>query len=64
MFEALIYLVGIHAQVSATAENLLDRILFHLVGALAEEAFQAFRSVRRFGMGGMLRVRVGNLSKF
>ena len=51
------YLVGIHAQVTSAAESLLDRILNALVNELAEEALRCFRQVKRFGMGGMLRVR-------
>jgi len=55
MYEALIYLVGIHAQVTSAAESLLDRILNTLVNELAEEALRCFKQVKRFGMGGMLR---------
>jgi exocyst complex component 2 len=58
MYEALVYLVGIHAQVTSVAEALLDRILNALVNELAEEALRCFRQVKRFGMGGMLRVCV------
>jgi len=50
------YLVSIHAEVSRVAELLLDRILNALVEELAEEALRCFRQVKRFGMGGMLRV--------
>jgi exocyst complex component 2 len=56
MYEALMYLVGVHAQVSGAAEPLLERILNALVDDLAEEALRCFRQVKRFGMGGMLRV--------
>lgn len=56
MFDALIYLVGVHAQVSSAAPNLLNRALDALVDDLAEECLSCFRQVRRFGMGGMLRV--------
>lgn len=56
MYEALVHLVGIHAQVTNAAEPLLDRILNALVNELAEEALRCFRQVKRFGMGGMLRV--------
>jgi exocyst complex component 2 len=38
------------------AEPLLDRTLNALVEDLAEEALRCFRQVKRFGMGGMLRV--------
>ncbi|KAK7046645.1 exocyst complex component SEC5 [Favolaschia claudopus] len=55
MYEALIYLVTVHAQVSAISENLLSRTLTTLVDALAAEAFQCFKQIPRFGMGGMLR---------
>jgi len=55
MYETLIYLVGIHAQVTSAAEPLLDRTLSTLVNELAEEALRCFRQVKRFGMGGMLR---------
>ena len=57
MFDALISLVGVHAQVSSAAPSLLDRALGALVDDLAEECLRCFRQVRRFGMGGMLRVR-------
>ena len=56
MFDTLIYLVGVHAQVSNAAPSLLDRALGALVDDLAEECLGCFRQVRRFGMGGMLRV--------
>ena len=56
MFDTLIYLVGVHAQVSSAAPSLLDRALGALVDDLAEECLGCFRQVRRFGMGGMLRV--------
>lgn len=52
------YLVGVHAQVSDVAPPLLDRTLNALVESLAEEALLCFKQVKRFGMGGMLRVRV------
>jgi len=55
MYEALMYLVAIHAQVSGAAEPLLERTLNALVDDLAEEALRCFRQVKRFGMGGMLR---------
>jgi exocyst complex component 2 len=58
MFGTLIYLVGVHAQVSSAAPSLLDRALGALVDDLAEECLTCFRQVRRFGMGGMLRVSV------
>jgi hypothetical protein len=56
MFDTLMYLVGVHAQVSSAAPSLLDRALGALVDDLAEECLGCFQQVRRFGMGGMLRV--------
>ena len=56
MFELLMYLVGIHAQVTAAAAPLLDRTLSALVEDIADEALRCFRQVKKFGMGGMLRV--------
>ncbi|KAN0136858.1 Exocyst complex component Sec5 domain containing protein [Lactarius tabidus] len=55
MFDTLMYLVGVHAQVSDVAPPLLDRTLNALVESLAEEALLCFKQVKRFGMGGMLR---------
>jgi exocyst complex component 2 len=65
MFRASITLVEIHAQVSRVAEGLLDRVLHALVEDAADEALRSFHQVKRFGMGGMLRVRrlFGNPSK-
>ncbi|KAI0694957.1 exocyst complex component Sec5-domain-containing protein [Cytidiella melzeri] len=56
IFDVLICLVGIHAQVSAAAAPLLDRTLNALVEDIADEALRCFRQVKKFGMGGMLRV--------
>ena len=56
MFETLMYLVGVHAQVSEVTPPLLDRTLNALVESLVEEALRCFKQVKRFGMGGMLRV--------
>ncbi|KAF6747156.1 exocyst complex component Sec5-domain-containing protein [Ephemerocybe angulata] len=55
MYETLMYLVGVHAQVCEAAEPLLPRTLNLLVEGLAAESLQCFRQVKRFGMGGMLR---------
>ncbi|KAH8101822.1 exocyst complex component Sec5-domain-containing protein [Cristinia sonorae] len=55
MFELLMTLVGIHAQVTAAAAPLLERTLNALVEDIAEEALRCFRQVKKFGMGGMLR---------
>ncbi|KAG2003313.1 hypothetical protein CC2G_003924 [Coprinopsis cinerea AmutBmut pab1-1] len=55
VFETLMYLVDVHAQVCEAAEPLLPRTLNLLVEELASEALHCFRQVKRFGMGGMLR---------
>ncbi|THH19659.1 hypothetical protein EW146_g1566 [Bondarzewia mesenterica] len=55
MYDTLMYLVGVHAQVSSAAAPLLERTLNALVEDLAEEALRCFKQVKRFGMGGMLR---------
>ncbi|KAF5367582.1 hypothetical protein D9758_003714 [Tetrapyrgos nigripes] len=55
MFETLMYLVSVHAQVTLVVENLLERILNFLAEELAEEALRSFKQVKKFGMGGMLR---------
>jgi exocyst complex component 2 len=57
MYETLIYIVSVHAHISSVSEGLLERTLGYLVTELAEEALRCFRQVKRFGMGGMLRVR-------
>ena len=58
MFETLTYLVGVHAQVSEVTPPLLDRALNALVESLVGEALRCFKQVKRFGMGGMLRVGI------
>lgn len=56
MYETLIALVSVHAQICSIAELLLDRTLNAIVEEVATEALRCFRQVKRFGMGGMLRV--------
>lgn len=50
------FLVQLHSQVTSAAPPSLERVLNFLVEELAEEAFHCFRQVKKFGMGGMLRV--------
>ena len=64
MYETLMFIVEVHAQVCKIAEPLLDRILRTLVEELAAEALRCFRQVRRFGTGGMLQVRISVLCGF
>jgi exocyst complex component 2 len=56
MYKALMGLVEIHAQISRVAENLLERGMYALVENVAQDALLSFKQVKRFGMGGMLRV--------
>ncbi|KIK70183.1 hypothetical protein GYMLUDRAFT_67436 [Collybiopsis luxurians FD-317 M1] len=55
MYETLMYLVGVHAQITSVAESVLERTLNYLAETLAEEALKCFKQVKKFGMGGMLR---------
>jgi exocyst complex component 2 len=55
MLNTLVYLVRVHAQLSAAAPPLLERGLLTLVENVSGEALRSFKQVRRFGMGGMLR---------
>jgi len=56
MYEVLTTLVAIHAQICSVAGSLLDRTMNRLVDQLADEGLRCFRQIKRFGMGGMLRV--------
>lgn len=53
---ALMSLVEIHAQISRVAENLLERGMNALVEDVVGVTLLSFKQVKRFGMGGMLRV--------
>lgn len=57
IYDALLSLVLVHAQVSETARPLVARTLGSLVEELARVSLDAFSKVDRFGMGGMLQVR-------
>ena len=57
MFEILMFLVNVHSHVASVSKSLLERTLNALVEEVAEEALRCFRKVKKFGMGGMLRVR-------
>lgn len=59
IYDALLSLVLVHAQVTATARPLVPRALENLVEQLAVVSLDAFSKVERFGMGGMLQVRPG-----
>ncbi|KAG9127809.1 hypothetical protein FRC07_009001 [Ceratobasidium sp. 392] len=55
IYEALTYLVQIHAQISEVARPLLDRALNVIVDEIVQDALGCFKQIKRFGMGGMLR---------
>jgi len=55
IYEALTYLVQIHAQISEVARPLLDRALNAIVDQIVQDVLGCFKQVKRFGMGGMLR---------
>lgn len=55
MYDVLLFLVGVHAQVNSVARALLERSLHRLVEDVAQEALDCFTKIEKFGMGGMLR---------
>ncbi|KAG8685871.1 hypothetical protein FRC09_014486, partial [Ceratobasidium sp. 395] len=55
IYEALTYLVQIHAQISEVARPLLDRALNTIVDEVVQDSLGCFKQIKRFGMGGMLR---------
>ncbi|KAI0030356.1 exocyst complex component Sec5-domain-containing protein [Vararia minispora EC-137] len=54
MYDTLMCLVGVHAQVTAVAPPLLERTLHALIEDLFTTALQCFQQIPRFSMGGML----------
>lgn len=55
IYEAMLQLVLIHAQVTGIAKSLVPRVLMTLVEEMAGEALRCFKKVNGFGMGGMLQ---------
>ncbi|KAG0174880.1 hypothetical protein DFQ28_007669 [Apophysomyces sp. BC1034] len=55
VYEALMTLVMVHAQISAVAHRLIHRALSSLLENMATDCLESFRQVERFGMGGMLQ---------
>ncbi|KAF0492794.1 exocyst complex component Sec5-domain-containing protein [Gigaspora margarita] len=55
VFEALLSLVIVHAQVSDVAKPLINRTLTALLESMAQDCLEAFQKVEKFGMGGMLQ---------
>ena len=56
------FLVNVHSHVASVSKALLDRTLNALVEEVAEEALRCFKKVKKFGMGGMLRVSLFHYS--
>ncbi len=55
IYEALLEIVQVHAQVRAAAKQLVDRAITAVLERLAAETLRDFRQVATFGMGGMLQ---------
>ncbi|CAG8674429.1 4002_t:CDS:10, partial [Dentiscutata heterogama] len=55
VYEALLSLVIVHAQVSDIAKPLVNRTLTALLENMARDCLEAFQKVEKFGMGGMLQ---------
>jgi len=55
IYECLLQLVLVHAQINAVARPLVDRVLAALIEAVATEALNCFQEIQRFGLGGMLQ---------
>lgn len=56
MYEVLLAMVEVHAEISQVSKPLLGRTLSTLLEETARVALDSFRQVKRFGMGGMLSV--------
>jgi exocyst complex component 2 len=56
MYETLLSLVVVHAQISEIAPPLVFRALSALLINIAQDCLRCFQEVKRFGMGGMLQV--------
>ncbi|CAG8528764.1 23855_t:CDS:10 [Cetraspora pellucida] len=55
VYEALLSLVIVHAQVNDIAKHLVNRTLTALLENMARDCLEAFQKVEKFGMGGMLQ---------
>lgn len=55
IYDALLSLVLIHAQITAIARSLVTRTVGALVEEVAKHALACFSQVKSFGMGGMLQ---------
>ncbi|CAG8621305.1 2618_t:CDS:10, partial [Ambispora leptoticha] len=55
VYEALLSLVLVHAEVGDIAKHLVNRTLSCLLESMAKDCLDAFKKVEKFGMGGMLQ---------
>ncbi|KDQ07564.1 hypothetical protein BOTBODRAFT_38648, partial [Botryobasidium botryosum FD-172 SS1] len=55
IYEALRFLVDVHAHVSRAARSLLERTISSLVEDMSTEVLICFRQIRRFGISGMMQ---------
>ncbi|KAG9296285.1 hypothetical protein G9A89_014877 [Geosiphon pyriformis] len=55
VYEALLSLVLVHAEVGDIAKDLVNRTLSCLLENMAQHCLETFRKVTKFGMGGMLQ---------
>lgn len=55
VYEALMTLVMVHAQISSATKQIVPRALSKLLESMASDCLDSFRQVERFGMGGMLQ---------
>lgn len=58
MYETLMLLVGVHAQVTGVAPPLLERTFHAIIEELFATALRCFQQIPRLSMGGMLCVRL------
>lgn len=56
IYEALLSLVQVHAQVRSIAKPLVSRTISALVDQVVKVILDSFNRITRFGMGGMLQV--------
>jgi len=55
IYQALLFLVQVHAQIRATVPALVSRVIVALVDIMADVTLEAYSRVHTFNMGGMLQ---------
>jgi len=55
VYEALLAMVDVHAQVTVTAPSLVQQVLSHLLEQLSRELLESFRQRKTFTLGGLLQ---------